>query len=41
LEAGGTATSIAVLTFLHDWLANHIKQTDKEYPEDLNSMGIN
>jgi hemerythrin len=41
LEAGGTANSIAVLAFLQDWLANHIKETDKEYSEHLNSVGIN
>lgn len=40
LEAGGIANSVAVLTFLRDWLANHIKQTDKRYSEHLNSQGI-
>ena len=40
LEAGGTANSIAVLAFLKDWLANHIKQADKRYSEYVNSQGI-
>jgi hemerythrin len=41
LETGGKIDSIAVLTFLKDWLANHIKQTDKGYSEHLNSHGVN
>jgi hemerythrin len=40
LDARGRVNSITVLTFLRDWLANHIKQTDKGYSEHLNSQGI-
>ncbi len=40
LEAGSMGSSIAVLTFLKDWLAEHIKQTDKMYSEHLNSHGV-
>jgi len=40
LNAGSIGSSIAVLTFLKDWLAEHIKQTDKMYSEYLNSHGI-
>jgi hemerythrin len=32
--------AVAVLTFLKDWLANHIQQTDKMYSSHLNSSGI-
>jgi len=41
LEEGSGGDAIAVLTFLKDWLAKHIKQTDKGYSECLNSHGIN
>ena len=41
LEKDNLANSITVLMFLKDWLANHIKQTDKAYSEHLNSSGIN
>jgi hemerythrin len=40
LQAGRLANSISVLKFLKDWLADHIKQTDKMYSEHLNSRGI-
>jgi hemerythrin len=40
LQAGRLGNSIAVLKFLKDWLADHIKQTDKMYSEHLNSRGI-
>jgi len=40
LDAGNLGSSIAVLTFLKDWLAEHIKQTDKMYSEHLNSHGV-
>jgi hemerythrin len=40
LETDGIGNSIAVLMFLKDWLAEHIKQTDKLYSQYLNSHGI-
>ncbi len=40
LDAGSIGNSIAVLKFLTDWLADHIRQTDKMYSEHLNSHGI-
>ena len=40
LDAGQTDGSIKVVTFLRDWLTNHIKQVDKMYSEPLNSQGI-
>jgi hemerythrin len=40
LEKGLAGDSIAVLTFLKDWLAKHIRQTDKLYSEHLNAHGI-
>jgi hemerythrin len=41
LEAGGVGDSIAVLLFLKDWLAKHIKQIDRMYSDYLNFNGIN
>ncbi|MGA3093543.1 MAG: bacteriohemerythrin [Terriglobales bacterium] len=40
LEKDGMANSISVLIFLKDWLAEHIKHTDRMYSEHLNSRGI-
>jgi hemerythrin len=41
LEQGGGTSSVAVLEFLKDWLARHIKQTDRKYSSHLNENGIN
>jgi hemerythrin len=41
LEQGGGTSSVAVLEFLRDWLARHIKQTDRKYSAHLNQNGIN
>jgi hemerythrin len=30
-----------VLGFLKDWLANHIRQTDRAYSAHLNANGVN
>lgn len=39
-KQGVTGQSIAVLTFLNDWLINHIMRTDQQYSAHLNSNGI-
>ena len=41
LDSTGAEAPISVLSFLKDWLANHIKQTDKMYSDHLNAHGIN
>jgi len=40
LKAGRNASSIAVLGFLKDWLAEHIKRTDGSYAAHLNAHGV-
>lgn len=40
LRAGKVTSSITVLTFLKDWLAKHIQQTDRSYAAYLNSQGV-
>jgi len=40
LKAGKNASSISVLGFLKDWLAEHIKRTDRSYSAYLNSKGV-
>jgi hemerythrin len=40
LDQGGGTSSVAVLEFLKDWLARHIKQTDRKYSAHLNQNGI-
>ena len=35
-----TGQASAVVTFLKDWLTNHIMQTDKQYSAHLNAKGI-
>jgi hemerythrin len=40
IRAGKISTSITVLTFLKDWLAKHIQQTDRSYAAYLNSQGV-
>jgi len=40
VKAGNMSQSIAVIGFLTDWLANHIKQTDRQYSAHLNASGI-
>jgi hemerythrin-like metal-binding domain len=39
-EAGQAALSIEILTFLKDWVANHIQGTDKKYGSFFNSHGL-
>lgn len=40
-ESGQVTITIEVMSFLKDWLNNHIRQTDKKYSAFLNSKGIN
>ncbi|MFZ3210649.1 MAG: bacteriohemerythrin [Terriglobales bacterium] len=40
VKAGKLASSIAVLSFLKDWLAEHIKRTDGSYAAHLNAHGV-
>lgn len=35
------AHSIQVLSFLKEWLVNHIKNTDQQYSAHLNANGVN
>lgn len=37
---GGSINAVNLLHFLKDWLANHIRQTDKQYSGYLNERGI-
>ena len=39
-HAGKFSISIEVMSFLKDWLINHIQKIDKEYGPFLNSHGI-
>jgi hemerythrin-like metal-binding protein len=41
IKSGKPASSIAVLGFLKDWLADHIKRTDRSYSAHLNAQGVN
>ena len=38
--SGAAGLSIEVLDFLKDWLANHIKGTDRQYSAALNAQGV-
>ena len=38
--SGETDLSFEVMTFLKDWLRNHIKGVDKEYSEFFNEKGL-
>ena len=40
LDAGTGGNSVAVLEFLKDWLAKHIKKLDQSYSAHLNAGGI-
>ena len=40
MESGHGASAIEAFNFLKDWLASHIKQTDRLYSAHLNAKGI-
>ncbi len=40
LAAGTVNISISVVSFLNDWLINHIKRTDQQYSTFLNQHGV-
>jgi hemerythrin len=40
LAAGRNTSSIKVLQFLKDWLAEHIRRTDRSYSAHLNAHGV-
>jgi hemerythrin len=39
-EAGTGAITIELMTFLQDWLTNHIQNVDQKYGDYLNSKGV-
>ncbi len=39
-EAGSIGLSVRIMTFLGDWLKNHIMGTDKKYSEFFNQQGV-
>jgi hemerythrin len=39
-DQGKTLLSVEVLTFLKDWVANHIQVTDKKYSSLFNEHGL-
>ena len=40
LEAGSNVSSMQVVGFIKDWLAEHIKRTDGSYSAHLNAHGV-
>jgi hemerythrin len=40
VKAGKFASCISVLAFLKDWLADHIRRTDRSYSACLNLQGV-
>ena len=40
LQAGRNASPIALLGFVEDWLAEHIRRTDRSYSAYLNAQGV-
>jgi len=40
LEAGRNVSSMQVVGFIRDWLAGHIRKTDRSYSAHLNAQGV-
>jgi hemerythrin len=40
LQAGRNVSSIEVVGFIKDWLAEHIRRTDRSYSAHLNAQGV-
>jgi len=40
LEAGRNVSSMQVVGFIKDWLAAHIRKTDRSYSAHLNAQGV-
>lgn len=40
VEAGNLSKSLFVVNFLKEWLATHIKQTDRKYTAHMTAAGV-
>ena len=40
LEAGRNVSSMQVVGFIRDWLAGHIRKTDRSYSAHMNAKGV-
>jgi len=40
LKAGGNVSSLQVVGFIKEWLAEHIRRTDRSYSAHLNAQGV-
>jgi hemerythrin-like metal-binding protein len=39
-DAGNTTIAVQLMTFLQDWLRNHILSVDQRYSDVLNTKGV-
>jgi hemerythrin-like metal-binding protein len=40
LEEGRSASPVSLLNFIRQWLAHHIRESDKAYSDHLNAKGV-
>jgi hemerythrin len=40
LKAGGNVSSLQVVGFIKEWLAEHIRRTDRSYSAHMNAQGV-